>query len=421
MSAEATIISLVLMGVFLLMSAFFSSSETAFISLQRVRILHLANIGHVNAKRMARRMENPEKTLSNVLLGNNLVNTAAAALGTAMAVSWLDQGVGIVVATVSVTILLLIFGEMIPKTFASRHAEWLAFRYLRPFTVVEWILFPFSALLRLIGTAIVNLSGGKIGSRRMVSEELLRSVISVGQEEGAVDRDEAIMLHKVLSFGDRSVKEVMTPRTEMVWMDEDAVLSDFLDIYEQTPRARFPLYKEDVDNVVGILQTRDVIRAMHKGEIQQNSTLLHLVRPAGFVPETKPLDDLFVEMRSSGSQMTLVVDEFGGAAGLVTVNDLVRAITGWVGEEGEASEEEFESLGEGAFQVDGGMQVDEANERLGLGIPDGDYETVAGFVLDVLGHIPHQGEATRHGQIRLLVTEMKGVKIEKIMVTKLQG
>ncbi|MEE9199174.1 MAG: DUF21 domain-containing protein, partial [Dehalococcoidia bacterium] len=168
MSAEATIISVILIVVFLLMSAFFSSSETAFISLQRVRMLHLANIGHPGARGMARRMEHPEKTLSTVLLGNNLVNTAAAALATAMAVSWLDQGVGIVVATAAATLLLLVFGEVIPKTFASRHAEWLAFRYLRPFTVIEWVLFPFAILLQWIGTAIVTLSGGRIGSRRLV-------------------------------------------------------------------------------------------------------------------------------------------------------------------------------------------------------------------------------------------------------------
>ncbi|MFQ5874160.1 MAG: hemolysin family protein, partial [Dehalococcoidia bacterium] len=295
----------------------------------------------------------------------------------------------------------------------------LAFRYLRPFALVEWVLFPFSILLQWIGMAIVNLSGGKLGSRYLVSEELLRSVISVGQREGAVDREEARMLHKVFSFGDRRVKEVMTPRTEMIWISEDTRLSDFLDTYDRAPRPRFPVYKEEVDNVVGILHTSDVIRAMHKGEIQQDSSLLHLVRPARFVPETKPLDDLFAEISSSGIQMVIVVDEYGGVAGLVTTTQLVGAITGWAGGEEEALEEEFESLGEGAFQVDAGIQVTEANERLGLSIPDGEYETVAGFVLDALGHIPREGETFRHRRTKLTVTEMAGVKIEKVLVTKL--
>ncbi|MFQ5934299.1 MAG: hemolysin family protein, partial [Dehalococcoidia bacterium] len=305
-----------------------------------------------------------------------------------------------------------------PKTLASRHSEWLSFRYRRPFAIVEWVLAPFALLLNWIGATIVNLSGGRIGTRQLVNIDLLRSVISLGHREGAVDMEEATMLHKVLSFGDRRVREVMTPRTEMVWMHEDTRLADFLDTYDRTPRSRFPMYKEDVDNVVGILHTSDVIRAMHKGRIQQDSGLLQLVRPARFVPETKPMDDLFAEMRSAGSQMFLVVDEYGGVAGLVTMQQLVGAITGWVGEEGEEPEEEVESLGEGTFQVDGGMQVTEANEVLGLGIPEGEYETVAGFLLDSLGRIPREGETFRHGHTRLKITEMKGVKIEKVLVTK---
>ncbi len=418
MSIEATIISLVLMGVFLVLSAFFSSSETAFISLQRIRILHLVNIGQTGAKRLYSRIDQPEKTLSTVLLGNNLVNTAMAAVGTMLAVAWLDRGVAVVVSTAGVTILLLILGEVVPKTFASRHSEWLAFRYIRPFAVFELLLFPFAILIRWIGTAVVNLTGGRSRGSYQVSEELLRSVISIGQSEGAVESDEAIMLNKVLNFGDRLVKEVMTPRTEIAWVEEDTTLSEFLDIYDQAPRSRFPMYKENMDNVVGILHTSDAIRAMHKGDIEAGSNLIHLVRPARFVPETKQLDGLFEEMQTTGIHMVLTVDEHGGIAGLVTMQQLVGAITGWTGEDEQAPSEEVESLGQGTFQVDAGMQIEEANERLNLSIPDGEYETIAGFLLDQLGHIPMEGEAVRHGSLTLTVSEMSGVKIEKILMTK---
>ena len=418
MSTEATIISLVLMGVFLILSAFFSSSETAFISLQRIRILHLANIGHPGARRLSSRIDQPEKTLSTVLLGNNLVNTAMAVVGTTLAVAWLDRGVAVVVSTAGVTVLLLILGEVVPKTFASRHSEWLAFRYLRPFSVIELLLFPIAILIRWIGTAVVNLTGGGTRGGYLVSEELLRSVISIGQSEGAVESDEAIMLNKVLSFGDRLVKEVMTPRTEIAWVEEHTSLSDFLDIYDQAPRSRFPMYKENMDNVVGILHTSDAIRAMHKGDIESESSLIHLVRPARFVPETKQLDGLFEEMQVAGTQMSLTVDEHGGIAGLVTMQQLVGAITGWTGEDEQDPSEDVESLGQGTFQVDGGMQIEEANERLNLSIPDGEYETIAGFLLDLLGHIPPEGETARYGPMTLTVSEMSGVKIEKILVTK---
>ena len=417
MSTEATIISIALIAFFMVLSAFFSSSETAFMSLQRVRILHLSNIGRPGAKRMLNRMDHPERTLSTVLLGNNLVNTAAAAIGAAVTVAWLGDNLGVVVATLGIAFLLLVFSEVIPKTFASQHAEWLAFRYIKPFALVEVVLLPVSVFLELIGRCIVRASGGRVRGRNLVNPELLRSVISVGREEGGVHREEARMLQNVLAFRDRLVKEVMTPRTEMVWLDEDTTLQSFLDEYETSPLSRFPVYKESYDNVVGLLHTRDVIRSLHNGQVQYESKLIELVRQVPFVPETKRLGDLFFEMRSSGHQMYLVVDEYGGVSGLVTNQQLVASIMGRVADD-ETTREEVEELESGAFQVDGGMPIDDANETLGLSIPDGEYETFAGFALEMLSHIPAEGETFRFQGRRITIAEMKGVKIEKLLVYK---
>ena len=417
MSTESTIISISLIAFFMVLSAFFSSSETAFMSLQRVRILHLANIGRVGGRKMLNRMDHPERTLSTVLLGNNLVNTAAATIGAAVAVAHLPDNLGVVVATLGVAFLLLIFSEVIPKTFASRHSEWLAFRYLKPFALVEVLLLPVSVFLELIGRCIVKASGGRISGRNLVNAELLRSVISVGREEGAVGREEARMLQNVLAFRERLVKEVMTPRTEMVWLDEDTTLTAFLNEYDTSPLSRFPVYKEAYDNVVGLLHTRDVVRALHRGDVQSDSKLIELVRQVPFVPETKRLGDLFFEMRSSGQQMYLVVDEYGGVSGLVTNQQLVAAIMGRVADD-ETPRDEVEELASGALQVDGGLPIQEANETLGLNIPDGDYETIAGFALDMLAHIPSEGEAFRFQGRRITVSEMRGVKIEKLLVSK---
>ncbi len=417
MTTEATIISIALIAFFMVLSAFFSSSETAFMSLQRVRILHLANIGRTGARRMLNRMDHPERTLSTVLLGNNLVNTAAAAIGAGVAVAWLGDNLGVFVATLGIAFLLLIFSEVIPKTFASRHAEWLAFRYIKPFALVEVLLLPVSVFLELIGRCIVRASGGRVRGRNLVNPELLRSVISVGREEGGVHREEARMLQNVLAFRDRLVKEVMTPRTEMVWLDEDTTLHSFLDEYETSPLSRFPVYKESYDNVVGLLHTRDVIRSLHNGQVQYESKLIELVRQVPFVPETKRLGDLFFEMRSSGHQMYLVVDEYGGVSGLVTNQQLVASIMGRVADD-ETTRDEVEELESGAFQVDGGMPIDDANETLGLSIPDGEYETFAGFALEMLSHIPTEGETFRFQGRRITIAEMKGVKIEKLLVYK---
>ena len=417
MTTEGTIISISLIALFLVLSAFFSSSETAFMSLERVRILYLVTVRRHGADKMLERLNEPERTLSTVLLGNNLVNIAAASVATALAVGWLGENTGVLVATFGLTFFLLIFSEVIPKTFASRHAEWLAFRYLKPFALVEILLMPISIGLQLIGRAIINVSGGRVGARTLVGPEVIRSVISVSREEGAVDREEARMLQNVLAFRERLVKEVMTPRTEMVWLDEDITLKSFLDEYETSPLSRFPVYKESYDNVVGLLHTRDVIRALHNGQVQYESKLIELVRQVPFVPETKRLGDLFFEMRSSGHQMYLVVDEYGGVSGLVTNQQLVASIMGRVADD-ETTRDEVEELESGAFQVDGGMPIEEANETLGLNIPDGEYETLAGFALEILSHIPTEGETFRFQGRRITVAEMKGVKIEKLLVYK---
>ena len=260
MSTQATIISISLNCVLYGAVSLLLQLETAFMSLQRVRILHLANIGRAGAKKMLDRMDQPERTLSTVLLGNNMVNIAAAAVGTALAVAWLGENLGIVVATLGIAFLLLVFSEVIPKTFATRHARVACLPLPQTLRLGGSLAPARLVFLELIGRGIISLSGGRIGARNLVSAEVLRSVISVGREHGAVDREEAKMLQNVLVFRDRLVKEVMTPRTEMVWLDEDTTLNTFLDEYDTAPLSRFPVYKEAYDNVVVILHTRDVIR-----------------------------------------------------------------------------------------------------------------------------------------------------------------
>jgi len=422
MELGANAFTIILMFVFLGLSAFFSSSETAFIGLQKVRISHLVNTGRARAGRVARMIERPERFLPTVLLGNNVVNTAAAALGTIVALKLLEDrigvGVAVVVATASVTALLLIFGEVIPKTLAARFGERVAFWYVIPLEIIDLLLLPLILLLRWISVAILKPFGGATVPRSLVSQEELRSIISVGHREGAVEEEEAKMLHKVLDFGERQVLEVMVPHTEMVTLKTGTTLDEFLSTYVQFAHTRFPIYKENLDDIVGVLTVKDVVQALARGEVQGKDGVTHLVRPGYFVPETKHIDDTFAEMRSTGNQLALAVDEHGGIAGLVTLKQLVEEIVGKVGEEGEEEAEEFEALGEGAFQVDGGMHIDEANEKLGLNLPEGEYETVAGFVLSVLGHIPKVGEHFRYDGLRVSILEMKGVKIEKIRLMR---
>ena len=252
----------------------------------------------------------------------------------------------------------------------------------------------------------------------VVTAQEIRSLISVGREAGAVEVTEAKMLEKVFHFGDLQAKEIMTPRPEMVWLDKDATLRDFLPVFATSSHARYALCDGDPDNLMGVLYIKDVLQGMAPEALLPELPLAPLLRPAHFVPETKRVADLFEEMRSAGHQMAIIVDEYGGTAGLVTLKQLIEEIVGRVGEEALGQEQEFEAIDEHTFQVDGSMRIDEMNEALHLDLPEGSYETVAGFLLSILGHIPRPGEQVRYDDLRLTVAEMHGVKIEKVRITQ---
>jgi len=409
---------LVLLVICLLLSAFFSSAETAFISLQRFRLEHLVETKVRGAKRVARMLERPEKLLSTVLLGNNFVNTAAAALATILAVSVWGEEWGVLIATIGVTIILLIFCETTPKTIAIQHAERLSLTFARPIQALSWLLTPFVVVLSWIAAGVTKMVGGTPVPRSLVSAEEIRTMISVGHKEGIVEEAEAEMLHKVFDFGDRPVREVLIPRTEVVWVEKGAKLADFLSTYAESPLSRFPVYEDNMDNVVGILSVKDVLMAQAKGSIDNESPIDGLIRPAYFTPETKRISELFTEMRDKNYRMAVVVDEFGGTAGIVSLSRLVEEIVGPVGDELAEAEKEYEAINEYTFQIDGGMRIEEVNEEMGVELPEGDYETVAGFVLHLLGHIPRQGEQLRYKGLKLVITKMRGLKIEEILLTK---
>ena len=409
---------LVFLVICLLLSAFFSSSETAFIALQRFRLQHMVDTKVKGAQRVARLVEQPERLLSTILLGNNFVNVAAAALATVLAVSVWGQEQGVLIATIGLTIVLLVFSETTPKTLATRHAEKLSLFYARPIAAMAWIFTPFVAVLSWIASGVTRLVGGTPLHRSLVSEEEIRSMITVGHKEGLVEEEEAEMLHKVFEFGDRQVSEAIVPRPEVVSVEKGTTLADFLAIYAESPMSRFPVYEENMDNVVGILSVKDVLMALAKGAITHEDTIDDLIRPAYFTPETKRIGELFTEMRDKNYRMCVVVDEYGGTAGVVSLSRLMEEIVGPVGDELAEAEKEYEPINEYTFQVDGGMRIDEANEEMGLELPEGDYETMAGFILHLLGHIPRQGQQIRYKDLKLVVTRMRGRKIDEILLTK---
>ena len=411
-----SVLYLVLFLICVFASAFFSSAETVFISLPKTRVKHLVETGVHGASRVEKITEEPEKLLATVLLCNNLVNVAAASLGTAIAVKIWAGNIGILISTIVVTIILLVFAEVTPKTIALRHAERMALLYVYPMGLINKVISPLAAALSWLG---MTFAGGRASvPQTLVSEEEIRSMISVGCDEGTVEVAEAEMLHNVFDFGDRSVREVMTPRPEVVWIEEGTRLAEFLGIYADFPHTRFPVYRDSIDNVIGVLSIKDVLMAQANGSLDKKGAIDELVRSVIFVPETKPIAQLFGEMQAEGYNMVMVVDEYGVTTGIVTMEQLVGEIVGEMGDELVKVDKDFEVIDDRTVQIDGGMRVEEANEELGLDLPQGDYDTVAGFMLHLLGHIPREGEQVRYGGFKLAITQMRELRIEKILVTK---
>ncbi len=293
-----------------------------------------------------------------------------------------------------------------------------ALTFARPIQFISILLYPFTYVLSWIGSWFTKIGRGIAKDRPFLTEAEILTAITVGEAEGVVEEVEAEMVHKVFEFGDRPVREVMTQRTEITWIEVGTKLADFLNIYRNQPHSRFPVYKESPDNVVGVLSIKDFLMAEASHSLSREDTIDSLVRPAYFVPETKRLGELLGEMRDNHYYLALIVDEFGGIAGIITLEQLAEEIVGSIGDELAGSGREFTTIDANTFEVDGGLRVEEANDELGTELPTGDYETVAGFVLFHLGHIPKQGEQFKYKNLKLLITEMRGMKIEKILITR---
>ena len=413
-------VQIAILALSLLAVAFFSSSEASLISVNKFRIQHLVEQGDQAAAAVLRVVEKHEKFFAAILLTENAFIILASSVGTAVAISLLGSNAfSVVIATVVMTLLIVIFGEITPKSLAARASERWSVVVGRPVEIIMTIETPIIFVFTLLPRMILKLLGG---AGRLVTPSItegeLRMLIDIARAEGMVEREEAQMLERVFRFGDRQVRDLMTPSTEIVFVERGATLSQFLEIYAEHSHTRFPVFKEDTDDIIGILSAKDIMKAMSSSAIGPEDPVTDFIRDVHFVPETKRIAELFDELRQSGNQMAFAIDESGGISGLATLKRLLEEVVGRVGEEGASPEEKFEALGENTFQVDGGMSIDEAAEEFRIGLPEGEYETVAGFVLDVLGHIPDVGELFSYQGFKVEVTKMDGLRIETVKLTK---
>ncbi|MFA4861094.1 hemolysin family protein [Methanoregula sp.] len=397
-----------------LLSAFFSSSEVALMSMTRAKVRTLDNENRVGSHALLALKEHPEHFLITILIGNTIVNIAAAAIATAIAIQMFgDIGVGI--ATGVVTIILLVFGEIGPKIYATRAPDTFAL------TIAPVVLFLSkicSPIIWLVERVSPTLGIGKDTAEPTVTEEEIKEWIDVGKEEGTIEQGEQDMLYSVLEFGDTTAREIMTPRVDVIVMEDSITFEEAIRTFNETGFSRIPVYHDQIDNITGIINVKDVFSAMVSH--RKDSTVKEVMYDPTFVPDTKKIDDLLKELQVHRVQMAIVVDEYSSFVGIVTVEDILEELVGDILDEYDKDEPEVQELAPGVIVVDAKMWVEDVNERRGLSLPtDDSYETVGGLVIDRLGHLPlHPGEKVEidDGKITLVVLQMHGRRIVKVKI-----
>ena len=416
-------VSIVIIVVGLLGSAFISATEAAILGASRYRIEHRGEEGDKRAELVIRIFDNYERFFGTILLLGNLFNITVASIGTTLAISTIGGGeptaLSVIVATLIATVAIVIVGELTPKTLAIVAADRWALIIARPVLLLMTVTWPVVFAFTLIPRGILRMLGGRESlSEPIVTPGELRTLIDLGEAAGTVEESTGEMLENIFKFGEMEVRDVVTPRPNIIWIQADATFREFMDSYRAFPHTRFPVFDTDHDDVVGILSVKDVLARMSESNLDFDQPVINVMREAYFVPETKSLDDLFEEMQESGHKVALVVDEFGGIAGLITLTRLVEQIVGRTGEEGLKPERRFVTINENTFVLDGGLEIGEANDELGLDIPEGDYETIAGFFLEQAQQLPDIGSRVRFGSLRMQVTELEGTKITSIRVRR---
>ena len=405
-------IQLVVLVILLALSAFFSSAETALTTVNRLRVRALVDDGDARAITLSKVIDDPGKLLSAILIGNNIVNISASSIATLLATSFFGSA-GAGIATGVMTFLVLIFGEVTPKTMASLKAENMALKYAKIVYAIMIVFTPLIFILDLLSGGILRLFGVDPDKRDdSVTEEDLRTIVEAGHEDGVLETEEHKMINNVFDFGDHQAKDIMVPRVDMCFLKLNASYEDFMELYKKEKFTRIPVYEETRDNVIGILNVKDLLLYDQDQEFHVKDFL----RKAYYTYEFKNTSELMVEMRKNSISIAIVLDEYGATAGLVTLEDLLEEIVGDIRDEfDEAEAEEVQQLGENEYLVEGACKLEDLNDMIGLGIESEDYDSIGGVAIDALQHLPSEGEeVTLENGVRLIVEKVDKNRIEKV-------
>ena len=411
-------IQLLILLFLLALSGFFSSSETALTTVNKIRMRTLADAGDGRALFVLKVIGNPSKMLSAILIGNNIVNLYASSLSTMLATKlWGNEAVGL--ATGVLTLLILVFGEITPKTLSTISAETIALRFARIIYMLMVVLTPVIAVVNQLSFMVLRLLRVDPNKKAEgITEDELRTIVAVSHEEGVIESEEKKMINNVFDFGDSVAKDIMVPRIDMSFVDVNAAYPELMDQFREEKYTRFPVFEETTDNVIGVINIKDIFLG---GDVEDFSVRKFLRQPL-YTYEFKKVSELMMEMRKTDVNIVIVLDEYGATAGLITLEDMLEEIVGEIRDEYDGDEEELvRELGECEYVVEGSMKLDDLHDRLGLSLESEDYDSIGGLVIGYLDHLPEEGEDVTIGNVRLVVEHVEKNRIDKIHVYILES
>ncbi|MEM2934332.1 MAG: hemolysin family protein [Halobacteria archaeon] len=411
---EWTAIYWILLIALLILSAFFSASEMAIFSSNKIRMKKYAENGNKNAILIEQMFKNPERVLNTILVGNNIVNLGAAAVATAIAIDYFGD-IGIGIATGMMALLILTFGEIVPKSYAAKNANQVALAVAKPMNFLIRLFSPVVLIFNGLANSLIKALGGEtIKPTPRITQDELKMLLKLGEQEGVVEKGERKMINGIFEFGEKTAKEVMLPRIDMDCIEVKSTLEEALKVLLKKWRSRLPVYDGTIDNIVGILNLKDLLHLIK--EKKYSTPIKEIIRPPYFIPDSKKLRDLLKEFQQNRIQMAIVIDEYGGTAGLITLEDLLEEIVGEILDEYDAIETQIQMVNDKIAIVDAKTNIDEVNEALGVDLPSGEYETIGGLIFDRLGKIPSPGEKIEVDGKILIVESMRGRRISKVKI-----
>lgn len=406
--------------ILFVLSAFFSSSETAFFSHSRSDIDRIKKLTEPAAKRVINLLSHPQKLLITIVIGNTIVNIAAASLAAILTLQIsdiynFDEQISIVINVIVVTLIILIFTEIVPKVAAVKNPYKIAQLFAYPLSVFYYIFYPISSILNTL-THWLTHSLKLVKNKSLLSEEELKTLVDFGEEKGTLEEEEKEMIHSIFEFGETSVKEIMIPRIDMISISSSAEIEELLSLIKEYLHSRIPVYKETVDNIVGVVYAKDLLPLMNAKK-SKDTTLDKLTRPAYFVPEQKKIDELLREFQSEKIHMAIVVDEYGGTSGLVTLEDIIEEIVGEIQDEYDSDLPLYRKISENIFVVDGSMPLEEINEELKINLPTEEgVETIGGFLFGLFGSVPKEKEVAKYNGYEFIIEKIVERRIKQVRI-----